>query len=389
VTKRWVLTIAAALLALCGIGGAARAQAYSYASPVLYASPVPYGGPRPSSFVNPPGSDALFSADAASRQCFTKVWVAETLLTQPERVLVSPEKTEVVVTPGPSTVEEKRVLVKEASVELITIPATFRSVAETVVVKPGYIKRKVIPAVYDTVFETVLVREGFTAWRPSSAVTGAAAALNPVHRRRRPGQASEAGRDRVIEHNPAYGGMTTRALSTGEVLCLVKVPPEYKTVTKQVLRAPAHVVEITVPPETREIVRQVVDTPAHVEKRLVPAVYETIKVTVHAPDTTQTHTIPPVYHEYAEVRISAPSRFEWRSVQCPIESATPPPVINPAPPSYAGPGACCSAELAYPPAGYVQSAPCCAAPAPIGVQLPETRPQDFAPTPAYGAPPRY
>ncbi len=365
------------LLAGLVLVGAAQAQTYgapppAYARPTAYTQgysqayspayaepacgPVGCGGPGPVGYG--PGQPTLesYPPNAQPGQCFTKILIPESTETVSERVLVSPEKTELRVTPGVSSVEEKRVLVKDASVALITIPATFRTETETVVVKPGFTRSEVVPAVYDTITEQVKVREGYTEWRPGAAVAGYAPGAANSYGSSHISRPTGAG---VIEHNPAYGGLTTRELPTGEVLCLVQVPPEYKTITKQVLRTPARSVEVPVPPETRVITRQVVETPARVEQRTVPAVYDTVKVTVRGQDTTQAYTVPPVYRDVERTRIVAPSRFEWRQVECRV-AAPPPPVY--APPLYAQPGPCCATQPVYTPPAYAQPGPCCAAP---------------------------
>ncbi len=372
------------LLAGIALAGAAQAQAYgqAYAPAPAHGGgyavgqcgpggcgapgPVGYGPGQPTQEAYPPA--------AQPGQCFTKVLVPETTETFSEHVLVSPEKTELSVTPGPSTIEEKRVLVKDESALLINIPATFRTETETVVVRPGYTRSEVVPAVYDSVTEQVKVRDGYTDWRPGALVAGHAPGSANTH----PGTSRPAGTygAGVIEHNPVYGGMTTRELPTGEVLCLVEVPPEYRTITRQVLRTPARSVEVPVPPETRVITRQVVETPAHVEKRIVPAVYDTVKVTVHGPDVTQPYTVPAVYGDYTRIRVAAPSRFEWKQVDCRTEVAHPQPVY--APPVYVQPAPCCAAQPVYAQPAYPQPAPCCAAPQPAYAQ-PQYAPPVYAP----------
>jgi hypothetical protein len=276
-----------------------------------------------------------YPPNAAPGQCFTKVLVPEVTEAVTEHVLISPEKTEIKVIPGVPHVEEKSVLVKEESVELITIPATYRSVTETVVVKAGYTRTETIPATYETVSEQVKVKDGYTAWRPGATVAGYAPGAANSYGAAPTSRPSGTYGNGVIEHNPAYGGLTTKVLPTGEVLCLVEVPPEYKTITKQVLKTPARTVDIQVPPETRVITRQVVDVAAHTERRVIPAVYETVKITVRSQDTTQPYTIPAVYNDYTKIKVVTPSRFEWKQVDCRTDvvhasnyGAPPPPPVR-------------------------------------------------------------
>lgn len=303
-------------------GGAALALAFAASAAAAggtygagQCGPNGCGTPGPVGFGPGQVTNEDYPPNAAPGQCFTKVLVPEVTETLSEKVLVSPEKTDIEIIPGGCRMEDKSVLVKEASEQLLTIPASYKTVTETIEV-PGYTKLETVPAVYETVTEQVKVKEGYTAWRPGATVAGYAPGSANTYgsgAMSRPQVAYGAG---VIEHNPAYGGMTTKVLPTGEVLCLVEVPPEYKTITRQVLKTPARVVEVHVPAEVKTVPKQVVDIPAHVEKRIVPAVYETVKVKVCAPDSSRPHTTPAIYSDYTKTRVVTPSRFEWKQVDC-------------------------------------------------------------------------
>ena len=261
------------------------------------------GAPGPVGFGPGQATNEDYPPNAAPGQCFTKILVPEVTETYTETVVVSPEKTDIRVIPGGVTTEQKSVLQKEESVEYLSIAATYRTVSETVVVKPGYTRTETIPATYETVTEKVKVKDGFTAWRPGSTVAGYA-----------PGSANTYGSGQTSRPEGFYG--PTRVLPTGEVLCLVEVPPEFRTITRQVLRTPARTVEIPVPPETSVITRQVIDQPAHVEKKIIPAVYGTITIKVRAPDQTEPVVTPAVTNTYTKVKVVSPSRFEWKQVDC-------------------------------------------------------------------------
>jgi hypothetical protein len=257
-----------------------------------------------------------YPPNAQPGQCFAKVLVPEVTESFTEQVLVSPEKTVTHVIPGTCGYEDKTVVVREPSSEFITIPATFRTVSETVVVKAGGVHTETVPPVYNTVTEQVLVREGYTVWRPGSTVAGYSANSGSYGSMgySAPPPSAYAGTD--ARPNPAYGNFPTRVLATGEVLCLVQVPPEYKTITKQVLVTPGRTVEIPYPPETAVVTRQVVDIPAHVEKRELPGETKIIKTKVCSPDQTQSETIPPEYKTITKIRTVSPSKFEWKTVDC-------------------------------------------------------------------------
>jgi hypothetical protein len=367
----------ASVAALLGCATIVHAQIYG--APTGYAAQASPNGcgswgcgtPGPVGYGAGQEAQEAFPPNAAPGQCFTKVLVPERTETYTEQVEVSPAKAGITVVPGLVHHEQRSVLVKEAAEALTTIPATYRTVTETVVVNQAHTRTEVIPAVYDSVSEQVKVREGYTAWLPGSAVAGyAPGAANSY----KPGQISKSdgleGKG-LVQHNPAYGGLPTKQLPTGEVLCLVEVPPEYKTITKQVLRTPARTVEVLVPAETRVITRQVVDQPARVERRAVPAVYDSVDIEAREPDARQAYRTPPTYDSYTRTRIVSPSRFEWKQVDCQTEvihQASPPmaPTYYPAPlPQYGVPPGQGyrppSAQYnAYP--SYAPPAPCCRAP---------------------------
>ena len=256
-----------------------------------------------------PAPPVQWAPPPAPDQCFAKVLIPPVTETYAEQVLVAPGRAETVVQPGETSIERKSVLKRDSSVDLINIPPTYRTVTQTVVVKKATTRLEVIPAVYDTVSEQVKVRDGYEEWRPGVLAPGYSAAAASY------GAGTSKAGD-YMEHNPAYGGLATRELPTGGVLCLIKVPPEYKTVTRQVLTTPSHTVVIPVPEETEIISRQVVDQPARVEKRLIAAEYGAVDVQVKGPDRVATVQIAPVYQTVTKTRIVTPTRFEWRPALC-------------------------------------------------------------------------
>jgi hypothetical protein len=291
------------------------------------------GGGHPANWGPGMATQEDYPPNAQPGQCFAKVLVPEVTESFTEQVLVSPEKVVTHVVPGQCGYEDKTVVVREPSSEFITIPATFRTVSETVVVKAGGVHAETVPPVYSTVTEQVLVRDGYTVWRPGSTVAGYSGGSYGA-----PPPSAYAGTGAMP--NPAYGNFPTRVLPTGEVLCLVQVPPEYRTITKQVLVTPGRTVEVPYPPETAVVTRQVVDVPAHVEKRELPGETKIIKIKVCTPDQTQSETIAPEYKTVTKVRTVSPSKFEWKPVDCQKEVAhgyappPPPPAYGPAPPEH-------------------------------------------------------
>jgi len=140
--------------------------------------------------------------------------------------------------------ETKKVMLKDTSFKIEIIPAKYSVVEEKVLVKQASEKLTEIAPVYETVSEKVLVAAAYTTWKKGRG---------------------------LVEKIDG---------STGEIMCLVEVPAEYKTVTKRVLKAPATTKKIAIPAEYKvQKVRKLVSAPQ--EKKVeIPAVYETVSLNV-------------------------------------------------------------------------------------------------------------
>lgn len=247
-------------------------------------------------------------------QCYEKVLVPPQYQTVLEQIIDSPGRTGTRVVPAIYGEEVRQELVSPERVEAWAVPATYRTVYDTVVVRPVSCRFETIPAEYETITERVLVREAHTEWR----------------------------RGVLVENRPTAPG-STQVLPTGEVLCLVQVPAEYRLVTRQVLRSPARTVRIEIPAETRVVARQVVDCPAHTERRVVPAQYRQVRVRVLIqPEREEAWSTPPVYRTVSSRRLVSEGRYEWRVIRCedgrpvtprPYAGAAP---YSPAPQGYYG-----------------------------------------------------
>ena len=306
--RKSVILAGSSAVAFMFAASAALAGAMAPGSYAGGSGPVGWGPGTPTAEDYPP--------NAQPGQCFAKVLVPEQTESFTEQVLISPEKTVTRVIPGQCGLEDKTVVVREPSSEFITIPATYKTLTETVVVKPGGSHTETVPPVYETVTEQIMVRDGYTVWRPGSTVAGYNANANSYGSTGYTAPPPSAYAGSGAAPNPAYGNLPTKVLATGEVLCLVQVPPEYKTITKQVLKVPGRIIEVPYPPETTIVSRQVVDVPAHVEKRDIPGETKIIKVKVCSPDQTTTASIPPEYKTVTKIKTISPSKFEWKTVDC-------------------------------------------------------------------------
>jgi hypothetical protein len=76
-----------------------------------------------------------YPPNARPGQCFARVLTPEVYETLTDRIIDTPEKTELKVIPAEWRWEEKTILIKEAYVEYIVVPVTVRHV------RPGWSRR--------------------------------------------------------------------------------------------------------------------------------------------------------------------------------------------------------------------------------------------------------
>lgn len=254
------------------------------------------------------GDDEALPPDPQPGRCYERVLAPGRYEDVTEQVLDCPARTERRIVPATYRDEARRELVHAERVETFTVPATWRTVTETVVVRPASWRVETVPAQYETVTERVLVREARYEWRRGVLVD------------QRP-------------TDPAY----TRVTPTGEVVCYVLVPAEYREVTRQVLRVPAATRRVEIPAETRVVTRQVVDRPAHVERRIIPAEYRTVRTRVLVTaEHVETWTVPAVYRTVTSRRLVSQGGYAWRVVRCADGREAILPGYSPTPVGYGG-----------------------------------------------------
>lgn len=223
----------------------------------------------------------LLPPDAKAGQCYTRVFVPAAYETKEQR-LVAVEGTEHLEVRQPQFEwVEEQVLVQEESEQFEVIPATFKTVEEQVLIKPESEEFEVVPAEYDTIEEKVLVREAYTTWKKGRG---------------------------PIEQIDA---------STGEIMCLVEVPAEYKTVTLRKLKTPPTTRVIKRPAEYKTIKKQVVDKPAETRAIKVPAKFITVKMQKQvAAAEVESVPIPEETVTVAHTIKVSDGRVEWRQILC-------------------------------------------------------------------------
>lgn len=158
----------------------------------------------------------------------------------------------------------EQVLKEEASERIEVIPARYEWVEQKVLVKEASKRMEAVPAQYDSVEEKVLVREAHTMWKKGSGLI-----------------------EKIDE-------------ATGEVMCMVEVPAQYRTIKKQVTIKPATVKEIEIPAEYSTIKVRKLVSPAQSKRIAIPAKYN--KIT-------------------KRVKVSE-GIMEWRQVLCETNAST-------------------------------------------------------------------
>ena len=252
------------------------------------------------------GSGDLFPPNAKVGECYARVIIPAEYKTSTETVVATPESQRLEVIPakfGPST---ERVLVREESSRLEVIPATYKTVTERVLVKPASTRLQTVPAVYKTETERVLVKPAHTVWKRGTgrSVRGAS------------------GFGGASEQAARFEGkkiVATRVEDTGEVMCLVEIPAEYRTVSKQVLVTPPTTREVEVPAQYKTVTRRVMATPPSTREIKIPAQYKTVTTNkLVSPASTRTIKIPATYKQITKREKISDEQLEWRPVLCEV-----------------------------------------------------------------------
>lgn len=227
------------------------------------------------------GGESLFPPQADPGQCFARVFVPATYQTVSERVLKREASERVEIIPAQYETVTEKVLAKEASQKLEVIPARYEWVEEQILVKPATQKLAEVPAQYETITEKVMIKPAQTVWKKGTG---------PVQR---------------IDE------------ATGEIMCLVEEPAEYRTVSKRVLKAAATTRMVEEPAVYKTVKKQVLAAPATTRMIEIPAEYRTVQVTklVKAAQEKRIE-IPAEYQTVTKKVKSGDDHLEWREILC-------------------------------------------------------------------------
>jgi len=200
-----------------------------------------------------------------------------------EKIVIQDEGEKLIPVPAKYKKIAEKVLIKEASETIKVIPAKYEMRTEKVAIKEGGEKLTSVPAKYDMVEEKVLVKAGYTTWKKGKG---------------------------------AYQRVNN---ATGEIMCLVEVPPVYKTMRKRVLVSPASTKTVAVAPTYKTVRRRVLVEPARAVRTEIPAEYRTIsKLVLSEPATTKSVTIPAKYQTIRKYAMVEPPSS--RTIEIPEET---------------------------------------------------------------------
>lgn len=226
-----------------------------------------------------PGGDLLPPAEPG--QCYARVFVPPSYETRTEEVLSRGASESLEVIPASYETVEEQVLVEAASSRIEVIPAVYGWVEEQVLVKAASSRLEQVPAQYEWQEEQVLVKPAHTVWKKGE-------------------------------------GPTQRVDSaTGEIMCLVEVPAEYKTLRKKVQTAAPTTREIAIPAEYKTVKRQVVTTPPSTREIEIPAKYSTVKVRKLVTPASERRTPIAAKYQTVSKRVQVTEgEMAWRQILC-------------------------------------------------------------------------
>jgi hypothetical protein len=223
----------------------------------------------------------MLPPNAVPGECYARVFVPAKYEEFTETVLVSDASKKLTADRPSYEWVDETVLVEDAYTKLEVIPARFDWVEEQVMVKEASEELVLRDAKYRDVDEQIMVRAAYTTWKKGRG---------PI--------------EKIDE-------------ATGEIMCLVEVPAEYKTITKRVIDKPAGFEKLTIPAEFKTIKKKVMVEPPRAETVEVPAKYETIRLqkVVETARVNETD-IPAKYATVSKIKKVSDGQLEWRSILC-------------------------------------------------------------------------
>ncbi|MDB5972697.1 MAG: putative peptidoglycan binding protein [Hydrocarboniphaga sp.] len=215
-------------------------------------------------------------------ECYARVYTPPQFKTLSESVLKKAESERIEVIPERYEWDEQTVMVKPASERIVeVVPAQYRWEEQQLLVKPAAEKLEQVPATYKTTSERQLVKPASQQWKRGHGLVEKVDNL------------------------------------TGDIMCLVESPAEYREVTHSEVDQPATTRRSEIPAEYQTVRRQVLVKEAEVRKEEVPAQYQNIKVRrLVEPARENRIAIPAEYQILTRQEKIADGHMEWRGVLC-------------------------------------------------------------------------
>lgn len=223
----------------------------------------------------------LLPPNAKTGECYARVLTPATYQTETKDMLKSAAGSRIQIIPATYEYVTESVLVREASEVAELVPARYEWRTESVLVREAYENLTTIPEVYETQSEKILVKPAYTTWKKGRG---------PIERLNN---------------------------STGEIMCLVEIPAEYRTVTSRVIKTAASTSSTPIPAVYKDVKKRIMVEGPTMVKRTIPAEYKSVKVKkVATPARENRIEIPAVYQSVSNrVRVTD-SILEWRSILC-------------------------------------------------------------------------
>lgn len=218
-----------------------------------------------------PNADLPPSANPG--ECYVKI-VTPRERQVSSRVLKKAEKNNYETIPAQYREVTKKIMVSPALSQLECSEAETREVEERVMIKPAESKIEVVPAVYRTETTKILVTPARKEWKSSSQLT--------EEERRNNNLLAGSGDTMCLVETPAeYRDEERQVLVSPAVNKEVAVSEaQYKTITKTVLVSEPKCNKVQKPAEYKDITVQELVSPARVVEAKVPAEYETVTKTI-------------------------------------------------------------------------------------------------------------
>jgi hypothetical protein len=229
-------------------------------------------------------------ANAKAGECYAKVLIPAKYQTSAEEIMVQPATSSFKKTPAVYREIEKQILVEEESYELVPVPPIYEMVPEKVLVQPEQIIKSVIPATYRDEVKKILISPARVEWKVGRG---------------------------------AYEKIDT---ATGEIMCRVEIPAEFKEVSQKVIDQQARTKEEVIPAKYETIERRVMKTPPTTRKKLIPAKYRTVKIKeLVEPEKFEVIDSPARFASVQKKTLLASETVQWRQILC--ETNTTPGIV--------------------------------------------------------------